>query len=235
MASRERKQKKPRDFEPLLVRALLRSGVASDAFLPLDGILMYQAHREKEGAQAATIPGEYSSQGGVSLPLAAQSYANHDFTKWYQYYKCSWAQWPDHTIQAQDYWNKRFDLGFAEWIDFQGKKGTVLIDKGEFKSYHNALYYRAALWLEWYCVGEKQGIERLLSTVTHIGKKTSQGFGRVARWEVQSIADDYSIWYGDKLMRGVPPGDAPGYPTGVYGIRPSYWNKANQMLLALPI
>src|SRR3990167_2556451 len=221
-------------LEPLLVRAMLRSGVVGYAFLPLDGMLLYQAHREWAGQQTVTLPGEYSAQGGLSLPLDKAQFANHDYSKWYWYYKCSWAQWPEHTVEASDYWNKRFDAHLADLIDFEDKRGQVIVEKGQYKAYHHIVFYRSALWVEWYCVVDKVEIEALLSTVTHIGKKSSQGWGRVNRWEIKAISDDYSVWYGDTLMRGVPPSEAPGYPTGVYGIRPSYWNKNNQMLLALP-
>jgi CRISPR type IV-associated protein Csf3 len=235
MASR-----KDRDYEPLHIRAYLRSGVVSDSFLPFDAIIMYQAHREREGAQVASLPGAYSTQGGVSLPFANVSYGSNpdpltgNFRRWDQYTKCSWAQWPEHVTEARDYWNKRFDNGLSDWINFGNRQAQVIIDKGAYKAYHQAIFYRAALWVEWYCIGDKARIETLLSTLTHIGKKTGQGWGRVSRWEVRSISDDYSVWMGDRLMRGVPPDQAPGWRTGVYGIRPSYWNKQNQMLLALP-
>ncbi len=231
MASRN---KQARHEEPLRVRARLRSGVVSDLYLPLDGILLYQAHREAEGAQTFALPGEYSSRGGVSLPLATAQYANHDYSKWYQYYRCSWAQWPEHTSEAADHWNKRFDLTFADLIDFRGRRGRVEVGSGPYKAYHQTIFYRAALWVEWYCVGDRAQIEALLCTVTHIGKKQTQGWGRVIAWDIQRMNDDYSVWMGNRLMRGVPPSEAPGYPTGVYGIRPSYWKKSNQMLLALP-
>src|SRR5690554_6318112 len=119
------------DYQPLRVRAYLRTGVVSDAFLPLDAILLYQAHREKEGAQAATYPGKYSSRGGVALPLDTVSFANRDFSKWYQYYRCSWAQWPQHTTQASEHWNKRFDNHLSDWVDFGSRRGSVNVVKSE--------------------------------------------------------------------------------------------------------
>jgi hypothetical protein len=223
-----------RNGEPLRIRALLRSGVICDRFLPLDAVLHYQAYREKYGDQVITLPGEYSSAGEVDLPFGKVSYAPRDRNPGGFYYQCSWAQWPEHMIEARDYWNKRFDVGFADLIDFAGKRGKVLVEEGHYKAYHAVFFYRSALWVDWYCVGDKARIEWLLATVTHIGKKIAQGWGRVIEWDVQPADDDYSVWMGDRLMRGVPPDHAPGYPTGMYGIRPSYWHRSNQMLLALP-
>ncbi len=216
-------------LEPLHIRALLRTPIVADQYLPLDGILLYQAHREKAGFQAITLSGEYVQQTISTLPL---DIVHPGRRQWY--YRCSWAQWPDHTREGRDYWNKRFDSSLADLVDFQGQRGKVIVEQGEYKAYHMPVYYRAALWVEWYAVGDRQEINQLLQTVTHIGKKTVQGWGRVYQWQISPFSDDYSVWYGNRLMRGIPANEAPGFSSGVYGIRPSYWNKANQMMLALP-
>lgn len=217
-------------LEPLQIRAYLGSNVIADEYLPLDGILLYQAHRELHGARAYTLPGEYTVNGVSTLPLEI----THPGRKLW-YYNCSWAQWPSHAVEGLDYWNKRFDNSLASLVDFEGKRGKVIIEQGEYKAYRMPVYYRAALYIDWWCVGDKSEIEHLLATVTHIGKKTAQGWGRVMEWAILSAPADYSIWRDGRLMRGVPPVDAPAHSKqGEYGIRPSYWNHANQMVLALP-
>jgi CRISPR type IV-associated protein Csf3 len=212
----------------LHVRAYLRSGVVSDGYMPLDGILLYQAHRDQLGVQVVTPP-EYDGSADITLPLAV---ANEGTPDWY--YKCSWAIWPKHTVHAKEYWNKRFDTPLEYLVDFQGRRGKIETGKGRYKSYHTLIYYRAALWLDWYCVGDFDAIAYLLSTVTHIGKKATQGWGRVIRWEITPIEEDASVWLGGRLVRGVPVPEAPSAPTGMYGIRPPYWGRANLRTLALP-
>jgi CRISPR type IV-associated protein Csf3 len=100
------------------------------------------------------------------------------------------------------------------------------------------VFYRAALWVEWWCVGDQAMIEYLLSCVTNIGKKAAQGWGRVIRWEIESCEEDFSIWRDGELMRGIPGDDAMAdggvYDFQHYGIRPSYWKSSNQMMLAMP-
>lgn len=219
------------NFEPLRIRAWLRTGVVADKYLPLDGILLYQAHRDAYGAQAVTIPGEYSAQGGCTLPLEIEHPGRRDW-----YYRCSWARW-SHDVEGRDHWNKRFDSAFAHLIDFSDRRGKVIIEQGRYKSYHMPIFYRAALWVEWYALGDAREIGRLLSTVTHIGKKTVQGWGRVYRWEISSTPEDWSVWKDGRLMRGIPGRDAAGKgPVNLahYGIRPSYWKSSNQMMLAVP-
>jgi hypothetical protein len=60
----------------------------------------------------------------------------------------------------------------------------------------------------------------------------------VARWTYKKIKDDCSVWKDGKLMRGIPAEDVRSFDIdqkiGVYGIRPSYWNKPNQVPLVLP-
>lgn len=222
------------NLEPLHIRAYLRSGVVADRWLPLDGILLYQAHRRQAGVQIVTIPGEYSAQGPVTLPLGIIRPGRKNW-----YYQCSWAQW-SHNVEGKDYWNKRFDSIFADLVDFSDRRGKVVIEAGQYKAYHMPIFYRVALWAEWYCVGDKAEIEQLLSTMTHLGKKGAQGWGRVSDWLIESIPDDWSVWRNGKLMRGIPAEDAIGvgvfdFKLGNYGIRPSYWKKSNQKDLVMPV
>ena len=222
-------------LEPLRIRANLRSAVVADEFMPLDGVLLYQAHRELGGTQVVTIPGAYTINGVSTLPLAIEHPGRRNW-----YYRCSWAQWGE-SVEGTDYWNKRFDSQYADVIDWDGKRGKVIVEQGKYKAYHQPIFYRAALWVEWYCVGDKNIIERLLCTVSHMGKKRSQGWGRVASWKIESWPEDWSIWRSDgRLMRGIPledarerRGDGP-YDFMYYGIRPSYWNKSNQKALVKP-
>lgn len=221
------------NLEPLRIRATLRSGVVSDRFLPLDGVLLYQTHRWQCGPQDATIPGEYS--GNMKIATLPLGITNPGRKNWY--YQCSWAQW-SHDIEGSDHWNKRFDSALADLIDFDKRRGKIVVEQGKYKAYHMPVFYRVALWLEWYCVGDKTEITHLLSTVTHIGKKGAQGWGRVADWSIKSWQKDWSVWRDGKLMRGVPVEEVADsgqhFATGHYGIRPSYWKPNNQKLLAMP-
>lgn len=219
-------------FRPLHVRAYLRTPVVSDRYLPLDGVLLYQAARQALGVRVCAEPGA-SPPGEIHKVRVPLGMAADGTREWY--YRCSWAQWPEHMVDGRDYWCKRFDAGFADLVDFLGKRGVIVNKSGEYKSYHMPVFYRAALYVDWYCVGDAVDISRLLTVTTHLGKKTVQGWGRVARWEVEAIPEDVSVWDNGRLMRGIPVEFAPGgHPTAFYGVRPSYWMRQNQMLLAMP-
>ncbi|MCC6147422.1 MAG: hypothetical protein IT308_07635 [Anaerolineaceae bacterium] len=223
------------EFAPLQITAWLRTAVISDAWLPLDGILLYQQTRRDLGAQEVTVPGgslleepKGEALKGGRLPLA---YVHGK--EWY--YRCSWAEWGPY-VEGKDYWNKRFDVGFADLVDFRGRRGRVIIEQNAYKAYHMPVFYRSALWVRWYCVGDPGKIGDLLTCLTHVGKKTAQGWGQVLRWEIEPVEQDWSIWKEGRLMRGVPIWDAPdsdGVRIMQYGVRPSYWDKRNQIPLVI--
>jgi len=225
------------DFSPLRVRCWLRAPVVSDQWLPLDGILLYQHTRADLGANSVTISGATrlaQSKGedmrGGRLPL--QYVHGKDW-----YYKCSWAIWGP-CADGQDAWSKRFDMTHANLVDFRGKRGRIDTSSSTYKAYRMPVFYRTAQWVEWYCVGDINKLSPLVHMITHLGKKNSQGWGRVIRWEIKRVDEDYSIWREGKLMRGIPryhwPRDLGEPSIGLYGVRPPYWDQRNQMELVLP-
>lgn len=204
------------EIKQLRVRAYLQTGVISDQFLPLDGILYYHLTRELMGEKIISKPGESNVREGAKVTLPIIKAGKRDET-WF--YHCSFAQWPQNMIEDQAFYVKRFDLNHSGIIDDKTRK--VQINKGQYKAYHVNVYYRHALYVEWYCIAHASNLENLLRFCTHIGKKTTQGWGSVLRWEITTWPEDWAIrGPGGRLMRAVPvKGD--GF---LYGIRPSYWN-----------
>lgn len=225
------------DFTPLRVRAWLRTPVVADEWLPLDGLLLYQHTRADLGAADATISGasllaqpKGEIMRGGRLPL---KYVHGK--DWY--YQCSWAVWGPY-VDSQDYWSKRFDATHADLVDFRGKRGRVDTSSSAYKAYRMPLFYRSAQWVDWYCVGDIARLLPLLYMTTHLGKKNTQGWGRVMQWEITPVIDDWSIWRNGKLMRGIPPyhlpADIHAENLVLYGVRPPYWDKRNQIALVMP-
>lgn len=211
------------------VRAYLQTPVVSDKFLPLDGILFYHFIRENFGEQDFTLARESNEKvySGLSLPIWKCGTHNPN-NGWF--YACSFAQFPEETIESSYNYSKRFDFQFSEYID--DKKKTVDIQRGQFKNYHITEYTRNAVYVDWYLKADKQQVENLLQFCTHIGKKTSQGMGAVLKWEVIDWHSDWSIrGKNNKLMRGVPNDKSPY----IYGLRPSYWLPRHQYNCILPL
>lgn len=213
--------------EPLKITAWLQCGVISDTYLPIDAVLYYQVMRERFGEQEVTLPGQsYGGPVDHALPLKQ---VNSHTRQWF--YAASFAQWPDHVTEGTDHWNKRMDLSLIDLVDWQGRKARLDVSSGRYKSYHMPVYYRHALSVSWYVVGNKAEIERLLRFVTHLGKKAAQGWGSVLRWKVEPISYDWSVRSATgKLMRAIPTADS----ATVYGLRPSYWLAKHQFPCQLP-
>lgn len=213
-------------LEPLKITAWLACGVISDRFMPLDGLLHYQLVRERYGAQAASLPGRSAIRiGGLTLPIRQVNQGQPDW-----YYACSFAQWPEHAVEGLSHWNKRLDVSLVDLIDFGGRRGNIPIAHGRYRNYHMSIFYRHALSVSWYLVGNSERIRQLLSTSFGLGKKTSMGWGAIKEWEIESCAADWStIGPGGRIMRAIP------CEGGVlYGVRPSYWDPRHQFPCKLP-
>lgn len=223
--------------QSLRIRAYLRSPVIGDNWLPLDGILLFQMTRMKMGRRDFSLPGA----SGLAQPKGDEMKGGRLPIKivhakdWY--YRCSWAQWGPF-VDGEDFWSKRFDQRYADMIDFGGRRGRIDTSAGTYKGYRMPVYYRSALWVEWYCLGDREALEPLVYMTTHIGKKNDQGWGRVVNWEIESVPADWSIWKDGRLKRGVPkyhlPDGERAVKVAMYGVRPPYWDARNQMELAVP-
>lgn len=227
-------------FRPLRVTAHLRCGVVCDPFLPLDGILLYQAFRKELGFPVACLPGQYAGpeEVHITLPLLIRNEGEPDW-----YYACSFAYpQPWWVAEGQDHWNKRFDVQYSDFVDFRGRRGKVEIQKGRYRAYHMPIFYRVAPKITWYCVGDPDAIARLLYGIFFIGKKRVQGWGNVIRWEVEEWPQDWSERDGEGRLTRAIPYHRPPFTKGLslpenvrlYGIRPPYWDRRNQRLVLLP-
>lgn len=216
------------DFEPLRITAHLECGIVCDRFLPIDSIIRYQIMRDRYGQQDFTLPGQerFDKSHEDPLPLRKVRDRKRDWQTWY--YAASFAVWPEHVAEGSDHWVKKFDSRFLELLE-QKKMARLNVGSGRYRGYHMPVFYRVAESVAWYVVGDKERIRELLATVTHLGKKTSQGWGSVSRWTVEPHAEDWSCWRDGKPMRAIP--RAGGM---LYGVRPSYWNPENQTECILP-
>jgi len=212
-------------MKPLRIRAYLQTGVISDQFLPLDSVLYYHKVRDVVGEQIVTKPGESAVREAQHVKLPFDKLGRNDM--WY--YACSFAQWPDSMVEDSTFYVKKLDVKYIDLVNSGPKK--IQQSRGQYKAYHINVFYRHAQYIEWYCIGEKEEIEKLLRFCTHLGKKTVQGWGSVLRWEVTEWPDDWSVnGPGGKLMRAVPVRSG-GY---LYGIRPSYWNERHIFRCRMP-
>jgi CRISPR type IV-associated protein Csf3 len=218
-------------FQPLRITARLQAPVICDDRLPLDGVLFYFAMRGRYGFEVSTVPlnaviGDDADKRKL-VPFALY-YRNVGGVN-YWLYRCSFACWVGTVAEGRDYWAKRFDVKQSQIVDFGGRRGKVITKSGKYKGYRMPVFTRHALAVRWYAVGDKREVERLLNFCTHLGKKSSQGYGAVLDWQVESWQDDWSIESPRGLMRAVPS------ESGLLaGFRPSYWSPENQAVCRIP-
>lgn len=218
------------EFTNLRIRAYLQAPIICDQFLPLDSILYYHLVRKEMGESVVTKSGESLVRHGanITLPIKKSGPKNEAW-----FYACSFAQWPDHTIEDSSFKVKQGDwLRHTEYLEDKTKR--IDIARGKYKAYHIKMYYRAATYIDWYCVAWPEKLAELLQFCTHLGKNTGDGWGAVLRWEIVEWPDDWSVrGFNNKLMRNVPLKDQEGRGF-LYGIRPSYWNTRHQFVCKMP-
>jgi CRISPR type IV-associated protein Csf3 len=214
-------------FENLKITCYPACGIVTDETLPIDAIVYFAAMREKYGWRDADKPGVKTGGNAlrVGMPFKVHQAGS---SKWF--YAASFAQWSEPVAESTDYWNKRFDSAQSELVNFASKRGKVLIEQGRYKAYHMPVFIRHALEVCWYVVADGDALARLLPFMTHVGKKTSQGWGEVLKWSIEPWHADWSIFDDSgRLMRAIPADGQPG--DMLYcGYRPSYWLPCNQAM-----
>lgn len=220
-------------FSPLKITAHLQCAVVTDETLPIDGVLYYYAMRQEYGVQDVTIPGGHPDKQPIhaSVPLLMLNKG----PQWF--YAASFAQWSQPVAEMTDHWNKRYDVKYDDLVDFGVKRGKVIVEQGRYRAYHMPVFCRHSLSVSWYVMGGGEAIRTLLAYVTHLGKKTAQGWGAVLRWEVEPWRADWSVrGSGGELMRAIPASASKDGPARLLycGYRPSYWDKQNQAMCVVP-
>lgn len=187
--------------------------------LHLDGLLAwgaYQAHVREHGADG--IPNINAPWAlDFDLPLA----------RWQRPVPDGATLHPNLLDADGMLWGWCASAGFAEWVahgkmEFRKRPDLMRMARytknpshhlgaGPFKAFDLAYPTELAFEIEWYALGDRERCEALLCDVTHIGKKSKLGMGKVLRWEVEDIGHDWSIEKEGVLMRRMPrDGGRPG-------------------------
>lgn len=248
----------------LTVTARLAHGVVLPPMwpLPLDGLLeaaarrdllgvAYGAGRDLDAAQRAwldTPDADHARGGGhrpdwlrdadrqtrrPALPLAVYGWKRLG-AQWVWLASC--AAWPHDTPADLRYWHARFGHADAERVCRQLLPAMVYETHGRYRSYRMPLVVTLASALTWRACGDPQRVLDLCSTISQVGKKRSQGEGRVLSWDVHDHgpADEgWALWSADgRIARPVPAraaahlGLADVEQVEADAIRPPYWRPA---------
>lgn len=142
-------------------------------------------------------------------------------------------------------WKKRWDEEHDYLVEEPDKRLFRIDHKaGHYKAYNMPILLRSAKVLSFCCVGNLEEIERLLSKVTHMGKKRSQGWGRIRKIAITDSDYDWSCWDREgKPMRAIPMNsqeilEITNKTGGVHlanvAYRAPYWWPGNKALCVIP-
>lgn len=181
---------------PLQITAHLAYPLAiTDNFSPtIEGIIEYSI-REELGLLDPN-PINLEDIKPVALPLLLNEHG---------FYHCSS---PRYLIEvegeSQSRYRKRWDYQ-ERHLNWGKKKASFSSSDGQFKSYDLPLFLRHTSRIDWFVVGEYNGVHEAVSRITHIGKKRSEGFGLINCWDVKPVDYDWSLFgNNDQVMRPIP-------------------------------
>jgi hypothetical protein len=119
------------------------------------------------------------------------------------FYACSTSFFvSENNLNSSEKWYKRWEESYTDYIKVSKKINT---GRGAFKNYAVSLPTLQTKYIVWFAVGEKEQIIKMLeNNIFDIGKKRSQGYGKIKKWFIKEIAEDYSLNVSGKPTRQIP-------------------------------
>jgi CRISPR type IV-associated protein Csf3 len=205
----------------------------------LDGILAAASFRSLPGGMRAEMPSADDAEWPLDMPMPLakwrvpfdgrcdQRLRDQRGFVWGWCASAVHAEWIAHTrVEVR----KRTAV---EQMQRYTDAGDVELSSGRFKPADLTLPARVAHRLVWFARGKPEPVREMLGLVTSLGRKRGHGNGVVARWEVETMTEDWSTMRDGHLTRAMPDGYAAGRRR-VAGIRPVYWHRSRQMACVLP-
>lgn len=185
-------------FKNFKVVAHMKSPIATIEWIILDSVI--------SAAKAKEILGEefYSGKNIVGTEEQVREMLDPILDRKYGVYCTSIGI--GNNRESVTSWSKRWDDKNDDIVKFNGKgKERVDIGAGFYKNYHMPLVLKSYKTITFYVRGDLEEVKRLLENyIFYLGKKGSQGFGQIRKWEFAEIDEDWSIWKDGKLMRPIP-------------------------------
>lgn len=176
------------EYEPLVITCELASPLVSpERFIAIDSMLAYQAVLRTDQPRASNA----SDCVPVEIPIARSECR--------RFHLASIAQF-NIDKHGVGYTNKRFPTQEAANLS---KMRRVETSNGLTKAFRIPREHLHVDRLTWYCIGKRDVITDLLSTVTSIGKKRGVGMGEtiIGSWIVEQIVP----WVGFPVLRDGAP------------------------------
>lgn len=218
---------------------------ASDPYIHLDSFVSYAAGVEDIGHDGI----EELDDGGEPLyfheEMPFKTYEVGDDWTWATS-AAGIATLDGAGIEEQERWSVTKWRGhFDDDPVHQVKETHINTSSGEFKSYNAALPYTGADELQFFFelaegVKPQRVVELIRAHVSGIGKKRSQGFGRIRDLEVVDVTGTIqsAVYHNGTFLRSVPEtfGDrvVPNTRIERRTVLPPYWHATNQAMAYTP-
>ena len=218
------------DYTPLqIVMEVIPPIYIASPWLHLDSILSYLCLRDALGDLFYCMPTEETIDVSLlNLPLKRTSDVYHSSVGIYA----------DNVKLYRDTIYKRFTDKETHKLTHRQQKGRIKTNQGHFKDFMINLPIIITDTITFYCNGDKKELERLLSHLTSIGKKTSIGSGRIRNITITETNEDYSFFKENHIMRPIPATmDVPVFEGMIFQqqpYKPPYWDKNNVCMCMVP-
>ena len=218
------------DYTPLqIVMDVIPPIYIASPWLHLDSILSYLCLRDALGDLFYCMPTEETIDVSLlNLPLKRTS----------DVYHASVGIYGDNLRLYRDRLYKRFTDKETYKLTHRQQKGRIKTNQGHFKDFMINLPIIITDTITFYCNGDKKELERLLSYLTSIGKKTSIGGGRIRTITITETNEDYSFFKDNCIMRPIPATmDVPVFEGMIFQqqpYKPPYWDKNNVCMCIVP-
>jgi len=174
--------------------------------------------------------------GTVSVPLTRESFGGVDSIP-----KCS-APIVESLSSFKEHFAKRIGVENAPLLR-ENERKVVSVGNLWTKSYRLPLEVRPVSRIAWFVSSDDlDHVGDILNGIHSIGKKRSQGFGRIAQWVIEETEHDWS-WFADTphgklLMRVLPWCESLrqciGWKRAFAGWAPPYWHPERYIEVATP-
>lgn len=210
-------------FEPLKITAVLTSPYVSTDYIFFDALVSSAVWQDCMKDKAFNTPENKTDVFYIPLPLKLIGTKE-------PFYSAS-IGFPKQAIEGISRWRKHTDI--------ESKK-KIQIGSGEFKRYDMPMPYTSTEEIVFYANGNKAEIERLLDYIPSIGKKRTQGYGNVRKWQVEQSDHDWSIVRDGVPMRPIPISEAAPFNLKcdvemLFAVRPPYWHRSNLTKAFMPL
>ena len=218
------------DYTPLqIVMDIIPPIYIASPWLHLDSILSYLCLRDALGDLFYCMPTEETIDVSLlNLPLKRTSNVYHSSVGIYA----------NNVKLYRDTIYKRFTDKETHKLTHRQQKGRIKTNQGHFKDFMINLPIIITDTITFYCNGDKKELERLLSHLTSIGKKTSIGGGRIRNITITETNEDYSFFKDNCIMRPIPATmDVPVFEGMIFQkqpYKPPYWDKNNVCMCIVP-